>query len=125
MLLEHPAVSHAVTFAVPDARVGEEIVAAVVLASDRSVGERELQDFAVRKLAPFKVPRRVVFVDEIPKGPTGKVQRLAMAELLDLSIPEAARRERAGSARVSPRERARPVLGRCAGPSAVRCGRGQ
>ena len=86
VLLEHPGVASAVTFAVPDARVGEEVAAAVVRAPGSSVTERELQDFTVRKLAPFKVPRRVVFVDEIPKGPTGKVQRVAMPSLLGLEV---------------------------------------
>ncbi len=90
VLLDHPGVASAVTFAVPDARVGEEVAAAVVRAPGSSVTERELQDFTVRKLAPFKVPRRVVFVDEIPKGPTGKVQRVAMSSLLGLEVEAAA-----------------------------------
>ena len=45
-----------------------------------------MQDFAVRKLAPFKVPRRVFFVAEIPKGPTGKVQRVSMSEILGVEM---------------------------------------
>ena len=84
ILLQHPAVAHAVTFAVPDRRVGEEVAAAVVLAPDSVASERDLQDFVVQRLAPFKVPRRVLFVDEIPKGATGKVQRIAMSSLLGL-----------------------------------------
>ncbi len=90
VLLEHPAVAKAVTFAVADARLGEEVAAAVVLAPERSVTEREVQDFVVHRLAPFKVPRRVVFVDDIPKGPTGKVQRMAMSSLLGLEPQGAA-----------------------------------
>ncbi len=84
ILLQHPAVAHAVTFAVPDRRVGEEVAAAVVLAPDSVASERDLQDFVVQRLAPFKVPRRVLFVDEIPKGATGKVQRIALSSLLGL-----------------------------------------
>ena len=97
VLLEHPGVTRAVTFAVPDARVGEEVAAAVVRAPGSSVTERELQDFTVRKLAPFKVPRRVVFVDEIPQGPTGKVQRVAMPSLLGLEIEAAVGPSAAGA----------------------------
>jgi acyl-CoA synthetase (AMP-forming)/AMP-acid ligase II/thioesterase domain-containing protein len=82
VLSAHPAVAQAVTFAVPDPRLGDEVVAAVVLRPDVQVDERELQDFAVHRLAPFKVPRRVLFVDEIPKGPTGKIQRIGLAERL-------------------------------------------
>jgi acyl-CoA synthetase (AMP-forming)/AMP-acid ligase II/thioesterase domain-containing protein len=90
VLLEHPAVANAVTFAVADARVGEEVAAAVVLAPERSATEREVQDFVVRRLAPFKVPRHVVFVDDIPRGPTGKVQRTTMASQLGLELQGAA-----------------------------------
>jgi oxalate---CoA ligase len=81
-LLRHHAVQQAVTFAVPDARLGEEIAAAVVLAPGSDADERTLQDFVAAQLAPFKVPRRVVVVDEIPKGPTGKVQRIGLAKRL-------------------------------------------
>jgi acyl-CoA synthetase (AMP-forming)/AMP-acid ligase II len=87
VLLEHPAVAQAVAFAMPDARLGEEVAAAIVLNSD--VTEREIQEFAASRLADFKVPRRVVIVQEIPKGPTGKLQRIGLAEKLGLvKIPE-------------------------------------
>ncbi|MDH5281717.1 MAG: non-ribosomal peptide synthetase, partial [Thermoleophilia bacterium] len=84
VLAEHPAVAQVVTFAVPDPRLGEEVAAAVVLRPGHEVGERDLQDFAVQRLAPFKVPRTILFVDEVPKGPTGKIQRRALAERLAL-----------------------------------------
>ena len=47
--------------------------------------ERELRDFAAGRLADFKVPRKVVFLDEIPKGATGKLQRIGLAEKLGLA----------------------------------------
>jgi acyl-CoA synthetase (AMP-forming)/AMP-acid ligase II/thioesterase domain-containing protein len=81
-LLRHAAVEQAVTFAVTDPRLGEEIAAAVVLAPDSDADERALQDFVAAQLAPFKVPRRVLVVDEIPRGATGKVQRIGLAERL-------------------------------------------
>ena len=84
VLLRHPAVAEAVTFGMPDDRLGEEVAAAVVLRRD-TVGERELQDFVALTVAPFKVPRRVVVVDDIPKGATGKVQRTQLADRLGLT----------------------------------------
>jgi acyl-CoA synthetase (AMP-forming)/AMP-acid ligase II/acyl carrier protein len=84
-LLEHPAVAQAVAFATPDDRLGEEVAAAVVLKEDALVTEREIQEYAASRLADFKVPRRVVIVQEIPKGPTGKLQRIGLAEKLGLS----------------------------------------
>jgi oxalate---CoA ligase len=84
-LLEHPAVAEAVTFAVPDPRLGEEVAAAVVLAPGQQVDEPSLQEHVAQTLAPFKVPRKVVFMDEIRKGPTGKPQRVGLAEQLGIS----------------------------------------
>src|SRR5262245_42157492 len=83
-LLRHAAVEQAVTFAMDDPLLGEDVAAAVVLAPDVAADERALQDFVAGQLAPFKVPRRILVVDEIPKGPTGKVQRIGLAERLDV-----------------------------------------
>jgi oxalate---CoA ligase len=82
-LLSHPGVVQAVTFAVPDPVLGQDVAAAVVLRDPR-LGERELRHFAALRLAGFKVPRRIVVLDEIPKGPTGKLQRIGLAEKLGL-----------------------------------------
>jgi acyl-CoA synthetase (AMP-forming)/AMP-acid ligase II len=82
VLLDHPAVAQAVTFAVPHDKLGEEVAAAIVIADGASVSEAELRDFARERLADFKVPRKVVFVDEIPKGATGKLQRIGLHEKL-------------------------------------------
>lgn len=82
VLLDHPAVEQVVTFAVPHDKLGEEIGAAVVLRAGASLSERELQEFASLRMAVFKIPRRIVFVTEIPKGPTGKLQRIGLAERL-------------------------------------------
>jgi acyl-CoA synthetase (AMP-forming)/AMP-acid ligase II len=85
VLMEHPAVHQAVTFAVPHDKLGEDVAAAVVLREAMQVTERELQDFANAKLAAFKVPRRIVILTEIPKGATGKLQRIGLAERLGLA----------------------------------------
>ena len=84
VLLDHAAVAQVCTFALPHDKLGEEVAAAVVLADGAEVTPRELRDFASRRLADFKTPRRIVFVDEIPKGPTGKIQRISLAKALGL-----------------------------------------
>ena len=96
-LLSHPAVAQALAFAVPDAVLGERVAAAVVLKAQASVTELELCEHAARLLADFKVPEKIVFLSEIPKGPTGKQQRIGLAEKLGLGslgeTPVAASRE--------------------------------
>jgi acyl-CoA synthetase (AMP-forming)/AMP-acid ligase II len=86
VLLDHPAVAQAVAFAIPDPKLGEDVAAAIVLGAGASATERELRSFVASRLADFKVPRRVVFVSEIPKGPTGKLQRIGLAATLGLTI---------------------------------------
>jgi acyl-CoA synthetase (AMP-forming)/AMP-acid ligase II len=81
-LLEHPAVAQATAFAVPHASLGEDLAAAVVLRPGQPAGEALLRGFLAERLAPFKVPSRIVFVDAIPKGPTGKLQRIGLHEKL-------------------------------------------
>jgi acyl-CoA synthetase (AMP-forming)/AMP-acid ligase II len=83
-LIDHPAVAQAVTFAVPHEKLGEDVAVAIVLNSGMAVTEKEIREFAGQRLADFKVPRRVIFLDQIPKGPTGKLQRLGLAERLGL-----------------------------------------
>jgi acyl-CoA synthetase (AMP-forming)/AMP-acid ligase II/thioesterase domain-containing protein len=96
VLLEHPAIGQVVTFAAPHALLGEEVAAGVVLRENTSATERDIQEFASARLADFKVPRRVIFLKEIPKGPTGKLQRMGLAEKLGLTPPDSAcpKRER-------------------------------
>lgn len=84
VLLDHPAVAQAVTFALPHDKLGEDVAAAVVLREGASVTENELRAFSRARLAEFKVPGTVVFLQEIPKGPTGKLQRIGLAEKLGL-----------------------------------------
>lgn len=85
VLLDHPAVGQAVTFALPHPKLGEEVAVAVVLKEGEQPDELALRSFAAARLADFKVPRRWVFLDEIPKGPTGKLQRIGLAKQLGLS----------------------------------------
>jgi acyl-CoA synthetase (AMP-forming)/AMP-acid ligase II/thioesterase domain-containing protein len=85
VLLNHPAIAQAVTFATPHPALGEEVAAAVVLHTRASITEDEIRQFSANRLADFKVPRRILIVDEIPKGPTGKQQRIGLAEKLRLT----------------------------------------
>ena len=85
ILMDHPAVAQVVTFAMPHAKLGEEVAAAVVLREGMELTERQLRDFCAERLADFKVPRKVVFLAEIPKGATGKLQRIGLAEKLGLA----------------------------------------
>ncbi|HEY2111417.1 MAG TPA: AMP-binding protein, partial [Dongiaceae bacterium] len=85
VLMDHPAIAQALAFAMPHDKLGEEVAAAVVLREGESATERELRDFVAGRLADFKVPRRIVVLPEIPKGPTGKLQRIGLAQRLGLA----------------------------------------
>src|SRR5215472_7258849 len=89
VLLEHPAVAEAVTFAVPHATLGEDVASAIVLRPHAAATPKDIRQFASGRIADFKVPRRVLIVSEIPKGPTGKVQRIGLAAKLGLATDNA------------------------------------
>jgi acyl-CoA synthetase (AMP-forming)/AMP-acid ligase II len=84
VLMTYPAVLQAVTFAIPHDKLGEDVAAAIVLREGATASERELRDYVGSRLADFKVPRRIVIVPEIPKGATGKLQRIGLAQKLGL-----------------------------------------
>jgi acyl-CoA synthetase (AMP-forming)/AMP-acid ligase II len=84
VIMEHPGVQQVVVFAMPDESHGEEIAAAVVLRQQGTPTDRELRHFVASHLADFKVPRKILFVEQIPGGATGKLQRIGMAERLGL-----------------------------------------
>ena len=84
-LLAHPSVAEAVAFGVPHATLGESVGAAIRLVPGAPVLDlAELRTFVRARLAPFKVPRTIVLVDEIPLGATGKPQRVGMARRLGI-----------------------------------------
>ena len=83
-LMDHPAVLQAVAFAVPHPMLGEDVGAAVVLREGLSATEQELGAFLSERLAAFKTPRKILFLAEIPKGATGKLQRIGLAQKLGL-----------------------------------------
>lgn len=69
-------------FAVPHKSLGEDIHAAVLLKEE--VSEKELLAYCSTMLADFKVPKQIHILDQLPRGATGKLQRLAMAKLLNI-----------------------------------------
>ncbi|MEO8453096.1 MAG: phosphopantetheine-binding protein, partial [Gemmatimonadota bacterium] len=82
VLMNHPATAQALTFAVPHPLLGEAVAAAVVLKPGATASERELREFVAARLAYFKVPSQILLVDSIPTGPTGKLQRIGLADRL-------------------------------------------
>jgi acyl-CoA synthetase (AMP-forming)/AMP-acid ligase II len=81
VLLGHPAVAEAAAYPVPDEKYGEQVGVVVVLRGEAT--PRELTAYCADHLAPFKRPARVTILPEIPKGPTGKIQRRNLASLVD------------------------------------------
>jgi acyl-CoA synthetase (AMP-forming)/AMP-acid ligase II len=85
VLMDHPAVAQVVCFGIPHAKLGEEVGAAVVLREGMTATEKELREYTAIRLADFKVPRKILLMDEIPKGATGKLQRIGIAQKLGLA----------------------------------------
>jgi acyl-CoA synthetase (AMP-forming)/AMP-acid ligase II/acyl carrier protein len=86
VLMSHPFVAQALTFGANDSVLGEEVAAVVVLRDGMEITERALREFVSIRLSHFKVPRRILFLPAIPTGPTGKPQRIGLADKLELSF---------------------------------------
>ncbi|MBL8308864.1 MAG: AMP-binding protein [Burkholderiales bacterium] len=84
-LLAHPAVLEAAAVGIPDKNYGQDILAAVVLKPGASADEAALREHCIAQLGRYKTPAVFRFVDELPKGPSGKVQRLKLLDILDKS----------------------------------------
>ena len=82
-LLAHPAVLDAAAVGIPDPHYGQEILACIVLREGMTCSEDELRAFCLEHLGRYKTPKRLRFVTELPRGPSGKVQRLKLLELPD------------------------------------------
>ncbi|MBA2522274.1 MAG: long-chain fatty acid--CoA ligase [Solirubrobacterales bacterium] len=82
VLYEHPDVREAAVLGIPDESLGEEVGAAIALKEDGAVTEDELRDFMKERVAAYKYPRRIWLVDELPKGPTGKILKR------EIKVPE-------------------------------------
>jgi acyl-CoA synthetase (AMP-forming)/AMP-acid ligase II/acyl carrier protein len=82
VVMELPQVYQAVTFPVSHPTLGEDVATAVVLKPDQSITPQAIREYLFQKLADFKVPSQVIIVDKIPKGATGKLQRIGLADQL-------------------------------------------
>jgi long-chain acyl-CoA synthetase len=82
VLLRHPAVLDAAAVGVPDKHYGQEVAACVIRREGHECSEEELREFCAGHLGRFKAPKSIHFVDELPRGPSGKVQRLKLVDLL-------------------------------------------
>lgn len=86
-LFSHPAVVEAGAIGIPDEQFGEDVVACVVIRDDVACGEQDLIDHCAAQTGPFKAPRAVYFMSELPKGPTGKILRHELANIVQRSSP--------------------------------------
>ncbi|MCY7371945.1 MAG: acyl--CoA ligase [Polaromonas sp.] len=86
IMLDHMSVAQVIVFGAPHKRLGEEVAAMVVLHDGHDCSERELQQFVARRVAAYKVPKKILFVDELPKGATGKLQRIGLAQRIGLGF---------------------------------------
>jgi len=78
VLLNHPAVLEAAVVGIPDEHYGQDLMACIVLKPDERCTADELRDFCTRELGPFKTPKIFRFLEELPRGPSGKIQRLKL-----------------------------------------------
>lgn len=81
-LLRHPAVQDAAAVGIPDKHYGQEIMACIMVREGCHADEAELRAFCQQHLGSFKTPKLLMFVAELPRGPSGKVQRLKLLDLL-------------------------------------------
>jgi long-chain acyl-CoA synthetase len=80
-VLQHPAILDAASVGIPDKHYGQEILLAVMLKPGAQLDEASLQEFCVARLGKYKSPKVIRFVEDLPRGPSGKVQRLKLADL--------------------------------------------
>ena len=85
-LMKHEAVFQAVCFSVKHEKLGEDIAAAVVLKEGTNIDDKQLKAHLSKSITTFKIPRQILILDEIPKGNTGKIQRIGLAKKLGLEI---------------------------------------
>ena len=82
--MDHPSIEQAVCFGYEDKMLGEDIAAAIILKEGVNFTETDLKVYAKEKLVKFKIPKKIFFVTEIPKGATGKLQRNVLAKKFGL-----------------------------------------
>ncbi len=81
VLLTHPAIAQAASFSIPHRTLGEDVGAAVVLRPGAALSEAEIRGFVLQRLAAFKVPKLILFLEQMPRDPIGKINRMSLAAL--------------------------------------------
>jgi oxalate---CoA ligase len=89
VLLTHPEIAQAASFSIKHRTLGEDVAAAIVLRTPGSVTETDVRSFVSQRLADFKVPKRVVFLDRMPRDPIGKINRMSLAILAEAQVDQA------------------------------------
>jgi long-chain acyl-CoA synthetase len=82
VVLKHPAVFDAASVGIPDVNYGQEIMVCIILKEGQACSESEMRQFCFDNLGKFRTPKLILFVDDLPRGPSGKVQRLKLLDLL-------------------------------------------
>jgi acyl-CoA synthetase (AMP-forming)/AMP-acid ligase II len=82
VLYKHEAILEAAAVGVDDENYGQEVVACVVLRAGYACGEDELKTFCEAGVGKYKAPKIIYFFDDLPKGPSGKILRLKLPELI-------------------------------------------
>ena len=85
VLMDHPFIDQAVCFGYDDKMLGENIASAIIIKSGETCSENDVLQYAQEKLAKFKIPKKIFFVEEIPKGATGKLQRNVLEKKFGLN----------------------------------------
>jgi len=85
VLMDHPLIEQAVCFGYEDKMLGEDIAAAIIVKEGKNCSETDVKTYVQEKLAKFKIPKKIFFVNEIPKGATGKLQRNVLAKNFGLN----------------------------------------
>lgn len=83
VLLKHPAVLDAASVGIPDSNYGQEIMACIILKEGQSCLESEMRQFCIDNLGKFRTPKIILFMADLPRGPSGKVQRLKLLDLAE------------------------------------------
>jgi long-chain acyl-CoA synthetase len=82
VVLKHPAVLDAASVGIPDTNYGQEIMVCIILKEGQACSEPEMRQFCLDNLGKFRTPKLILFMDDLPRGPSGKVQRLKLLDLL-------------------------------------------
>ena len=85
VLMDHPLIEQAVCFGYEDKMLGEDIAAAIIVKEGKNCSATDVKTYVQEKLAKFKIPKKIFFVNEIPKGATGKLQRNVLAKNFGLN----------------------------------------